>query len=42
MDGMEIPPVPPSTSDKMTYEKDKDVLGTVEYLIGEVDIVRSI
>ena len=25
----------------MTYEKDKDVPGTVEYLIGEVDMVRS-
>ena len=41
MNGMEIPPVPASTPDKMTNEKDKDVPGTVEYLIGEVDMVRS-
>ena len=25
----------------MTYEKDKDVPGTIEYLIGEVDMVCS-
>ena len=38
---MEIPPVPASTPDKMTYEKDKNVPVKIEHLIGEVDMVRS-